>query len=451
MKPSYFKGIQWTKVFVSGPLDPVHNKHKFYCQICKTNLSIYSKSEREIVRHFRSEGHLRKNQRWRYEHSGKLEKISGNIIHSVRGRDGHVLTPFELEKEKPLFESAPLVYIGPRFPFYDEYMSSAGGLTSSEDIRSGTQISLIGRFVPYFGNLATLQGLWTEVGNFTNHQELFGDIYWSSTKLTVCIVFAYLPFNTDFGGMKKGFVIDRLSLVFFKCRVLFQAIFHHIFLRGMEDVAQTVNDSGLYSLEVEPQGGKEITSLRYWKSGFLVKLQLFQYSLASDPDHNQLLVVARLLSLLSTAPQIVCMCGCTASVLRTVEISSLLKKGIEYSFRYQVTSLHKLMHKREGSVFGRIDFYSQLKYLLAYLAHSLDEPWMSKAPELSKVGFMPWSLGSSPSCTFYHVVLFCRLLTIVTCDSSPTCHIFGDHKELDCFLGSHNSDCTQLRNGWSQK
>ena len=35
MKEAYFKGIQWTRTFVTGPLDPEHNKHKFYCQICK--------------------------------------------------------------------------------------------------------------------------------------------------------------------------------------------------------------------------------------------------------------------------------------------------------------------------------------------------------------------------------------------------------------------------------
>ena len=198
---------------------------------------------------------------------------------------------------------------------------------------------------------------------------------------------------------------------------MFQAIFHHVFLRGMEDVAQTVNDSGLYSIEFEPQGSKEIASLRYWKLGFLVKLQLFQYSLTSDPDRSQLLVVARLLSLLSTAPQIVCMSGCTASVLRAVEESSLLKKGIEYPFRYQVTALHKLMHKREGSVFGRIDFYSQLKYLLAYLTHSLDEPWMVKAPELSKVGFYALGFKVEFLVHFYHVRLFCRPLAIVICVS----------------------------------
>ena len=283
MKSSYFKGIQWTKVFVTGPLDPVHNKHKFYCQICKTNVSIYSKGAREIIRHYSSEGHLRRDQRWRFEHLGKVDKISGNVIHSVRGRNGHILTPFELEKEKPLVESVPLVDIGPRFPFYDEYMSSAGGLTNFEDIRSGTQISLIGRFVPYFGDLATLQGLWTEVGNFTNHQELFGNLDWSSTRLTVCVALTDLIFNYGFGE-KRGRIHNKLSILYILLsKNSVSGYFPSRFPTRNGGCAQTVNDSGLYSIEFEPQGSKEIAPLRYWKLGFLVKLQLFQYSLAADP------------------------------------------------------------------------------------------------------------------------------------------------------------------------
>ena len=62
-KEAYFKGINWTKTFVTGPLDPVHNKHKFYCQICKPNVSLKSKGARKIIRHFQSESHLRKDQR----------------------------------------------------------------------------------------------------------------------------------------------------------------------------------------------------------------------------------------------------------------------------------------------------------------------------------------------------------------------------------------------------
>ena len=36
MKEAYFKGIHWTKTFVTGPLDPLHNQYKFYCRICRT-------------------------------------------------------------------------------------------------------------------------------------------------------------------------------------------------------------------------------------------------------------------------------------------------------------------------------------------------------------------------------------------------------------------------------
>ena len=61
MKESYFKGIKWTKTFVTGPLDPAHNQHKFYCQICKVNVSIKTKGAREIVRHYQGEAHLKKD------------------------------------------------------------------------------------------------------------------------------------------------------------------------------------------------------------------------------------------------------------------------------------------------------------------------------------------------------------------------------------------------------
>ena len=40
MKEAYFKGMEWTRTFVSGPVDPRWIKYKFYCQICKANISI---------------------------------------------------------------------------------------------------------------------------------------------------------------------------------------------------------------------------------------------------------------------------------------------------------------------------------------------------------------------------------------------------------------------------
>ena len=162
-------------------------------------------------------------------------------------------------------------------------------------------------------------------------------------------------------------------------------MFHHVFLRGMEDIAQSVNSCGAYSLEFEPHGNQCILSIRYWKASTLAKVQLCKYPLPSDPGPSQLLMISRLLSFLSTPPQIACVSGCTSEVLRSVERSGQFKKGIEYPFRFNAFSLPKLMHQLEGSVFGRIDFFTQLKYLLAFLNNSLDEPWMSSCPELTKV------------------------------------------------------------------
>ena len=101
------------------------------------------------------------------------------------GRMVGVLTPFELEKEKPLFIDTPLIDAGDRYPFYDDYMASIGGITNPSDLRTSTLISLIGTFVPKDGNHSLLQSFWTRVGVFTNHQALFSSFDWGSATLTV--------------------------------------------------------------------------------------------------------------------------------------------------------------------------------------------------------------------------------------------------------------------------
>ena len=188
MKEAYFKGIQWTRTFVTGPLDPEHNKHKFYCQICKTNVSIFTKEAREIVRHFQCESHFRKDQRWRYEHLKKKDRVTGRIVHEVRGKKGQLLTPLELEREKPLFMQAPLVETGCSYPFYEDHMAGLGSVAGQEEIRLCVQISMVALFAPHCGDLYTLELLWAQIGTVTNHQSLFSPYDWGSSTLTVRIV-----------------------------------------------------------------------------------------------------------------------------------------------------------------------------------------------------------------------------------------------------------------------
>ena len=167
MKEEYFEGMAWIRAFVSGPLDPRWNPHKFYCQICKGNVSIYGKGSREILRHYATERHLRKDQRWRYEHLGVEDPISKTfqrIHHQVRGKYGKILTPYQLELELSKFVGAPLVDIGEKFPFYEEFMAGSQHMASSSANRARVQISVLGHYIPSFGDIRALRGIWKCIG-----------------------------------------------------------------------------------------------------------------------------------------------------------------------------------------------------------------------------------------------------------------------------------------------
>ena len=188
MKEAYFKGMEWTKTFVSGPVDPRWNPYKFYCQICKANISIYGKGAREILRHHSSEKHLRKDQRWRFEHLPKVDPITRKVVHQVRGKDGKLLTPYQLELEYPKFKDVPLVDIGKTLPFYDEFMAGTDYMASSSGDRAKIQISILCRFLTHYGDIDVLKGFWSDVGVIVNHQALFTDFDWSRERLSVSIL-----------------------------------------------------------------------------------------------------------------------------------------------------------------------------------------------------------------------------------------------------------------------
>ena len=185
MKEAYFRGMEWTRTFVSGPVDPRWNPYKFYCQICKANISIYGKGAREILRHHSSEKHLRKDQRWRYEYLYKVDPVTKTKIHQVRGRDGKLLSPYQLEMEFPYFKDAPLVEIGQKLPFYDEFMAGSDYMSSSSDNRARVQLSVLAKFLPTYGDLEVLKSFWSNVGVIVNHQALFTDFNWGKERISV--------------------------------------------------------------------------------------------------------------------------------------------------------------------------------------------------------------------------------------------------------------------------
>ena len=63
MREEFFAKIGWTRSFISGPADPIHNPFMVWCHICKKNFSIRSKGQ------------------WRYSGATELR----NILDGTRG------------------------------------------------------------------------------------------------------------------------------------------------------------------------------------------------------------------------------------------------------------------------------------------------------------------------------------------------------------------------------
>ena len=76
------------------------------------------------MRHHSTEHYLRKDQRWRYEHLAIEGPVTKIVRHQVRGQDGRILSPYELEVEYAKFKDAPRVDIGEKLPFYNEHVWS---------------------------------------------------------------------------------------------------------------------------------------------------------------------------------------------------------------------------------------------------------------------------------------------------------------------------------------
>ena len=156
-----------------------------WCHICKKNISVKTKGTLEILRHHRTEKHLRKDQRWRYEHLKSVHPVTGKVQHRVRGRIGKVLSKIELAKELPHFIHAELVDIGERFPFYDDFVKGTATALVTPASRAKSQIHHIGDFVQHQGDLSVLRRMWSQVGSLTNYQASYCDFDWGEERISV--------------------------------------------------------------------------------------------------------------------------------------------------------------------------------------------------------------------------------------------------------------------------
>ena len=141
MREEFFSKLGWTWSFISGPADPLHSPHMVWCHMCTKNFSIKTEGTVEILPHHRTEKHLRRDQKWRYEHLKSVDPVTGKVQHRVRGRNGKILSKIELAQELPKFIHPELFDVGERFPFYDYYIKRSASALATPQSRMETRFA----------------------------------------------------------------------------------------------------------------------------------------------------------------------------------------------------------------------------------------------------------------------------------------------------------------------
>ena len=136
-------------------------------------------------------------------------------------------------------------------------------------------------------------------------------------------------------------------------------------------------------MEFTCRKGNCYMAVSFWREDVIQWVELCGQSLTSAFPGNLLGSISRLLSLISSVHNLVSVSGGPSAILQTLFQCGLFKNAVQYTFRFEVLSLPRLIHQKYESFFGKIGFFSKLKYFVVFLNDTFDQPWILKCPDLS--------------------------------------------------------------------
>ena len=151
------------------------------------------------------------------------------------------------------------------------------------------------------------------------------------------------------------------------------------------DIGTHVNASGEYSVEFATDGAFLLVFIRFWRAEQLCRVFLKRTSRLQGQTSAEICLLSYLMAAISTKPALVSCTGCSARTIELLDQSPYSPYGVQSPPRFEELNLHQLMHKKRGSVFGKINFFSVLKYLVVSLGGCVELDWVLLSPELSRI------------------------------------------------------------------
>ena len=156
----------------------------------------------------------------------------------------------------------------------------------------------------------------------------------------------------------------------------------------MNDVGTHVVAASEYLLEFAQDGVFVLVFIRYWRDDQLCRVSLKRTGRLLGLNQAEIRLASFVMGVFSTKPHLVSCTGSTHNTVVMLDQCPYANHGVQSPPRFEELSIKSLMHKKVLSVFGKIDFFSVLQFIVVSLGNRLDLDWVLKSPELSKVGIL---------------------------------------------------------------
>ena len=139
-------------------------------------------------------------------------------------------------------------------------------------------------------------------------------------------------------------------------------------LELVKDIGHHVVSTGEYGLEFANDGAFLLVFIiRFRHEDQLCRVFLKRTGRTQGQSQSELTLVAHVMGAFSTEPHIISVTGSTVKTVQQLDYSRYSNYAVQSPPRFEELQLRALMHKKSASVFGKIDFFGVLHYLVVSL------------------------------------------------------------------------------------
>ena len=168
------------KFSATGPIDRDKTPHKWWCRVCRVELSLMSRGSLELLSHYKSETHLVKEHRMRME-------IPGMALFDKEGREMYGIQLQEAKKKaKNNYPIAP--QLDSCHPLVGQDTIPNFNTVTNPTDKVLSQICILEHGLRHGGHVKSLIGIYGELSRLTSSDGAC-ELNWSQQRLFVSIIF----------------------------------------------------------------------------------------------------------------------------------------------------------------------------------------------------------------------------------------------------------------------